>query len=90
MKRLFAFTAAALIAATTAAHAVDVSNADAEAVIIVVTENGERNEVEIAPGAAMELCLTGCFVSFPAGGMLALTGDEKVVVEQGEGKISGE
>jgi len=90
MKRLFALTAAALIAANASAFAADVSNADAEAVTIVVTENGERKEVEIAAGAAMELCLSGCFVSFPAGGMLALTGNEKVVVEQGEGKISGE
>ena len=90
MKRLFALTATALIAATTTANAANVSNTDAETVTIVVTENGERKEVEIAAGAAMELCLTGCFVSFPAGGMLALTGNEKVVVQKGEGKISGE
>ena len=90
MKHLFALTAAALISAAVTAHAANVSNTDAEAVTIVVTENGERKEVEIAAGAAMELCLTGCFVSFPAGGMMALTGKEKVVVEKGEGKISGE
>ncbi len=82
--------AAAIVAMPAFAQAASVANKDAEAVTIVVTEDGERQEVEIAAGSKMQLCPAGCFVSFPAGGMLALTGDESVVVEKGEGKISGE
>ncbi len=90
MRYVFVIAITALTAAAGSAYAASVSNKDAEAVTIVVTEDGERQEVEIAAGGQTQVCPAGCFVSFPAGGMLALTGNENVVVEKGEGKISGE
>ncbi|MDD9910700.1 MAG: hypothetical protein OXR62_13545 [Ahrensia sp.] len=70
------------------ALAATVSNSGAETITVTVTENGDRRDVDIAAGAVVNLCPAGCFISFPSGDILALKGGERVVVENGVGRIA--
>lgn len=62
-------------------------NTDGEMQTIVVTENGERSEVEIGAGATAEFCPDGCFVTFPNGDREALTGSETIEISGGAGHV---
>lgn len=74
----------ALSAPATAASAI---NKDAEIQTIVVTENGERSEVEIGAGQTADFCPDGCFVTFPNGDREALTGSETIEISGGAGHV---
>lgn len=69
------------------AQAATVSNDDTEERVITVTENGQRKEFTIPAGESVNLCATGCFITFPSGNMLALQGEEKVHIEGGDGRL---
>lgn len=70
-----------------AAHAAMLANADAEDHYVIVTENGERAEIVVPAGKEVEVCSSGCFLSFPSGDIMALKGQEKVMIEKGAGRL---
>ena len=67
--------------------AASVVNKDGEARVIVVTENGERGEIEIEAGGSQEFCPSGCFVTYPNGDREALTGSETIEITGGAGHV---
>lgn len=80
MKTKFAAALAALIVVSANAQAATLVNKGADAVTIVVTEDGQKNEVTAGPAETVEFCLAGCFVTFPNGDRQALTGAEAVEI----------
>ena len=71
------FSAPSVFAAT-------VSNNDASAQTIVVTEGATKREMLVAPSETVDFCEGGCFVTFPNGDREALNGDEKIVISGGK------
>lgn len=49
-------------------------------VTIVVTEDGQKNEVTAGPAETVQFCVAGCFVTFPNGDRQALAGAETVEI----------
>ena len=90
--RAFATTAtvaAALVATLGTSNAASITNTDTEERVLTITIDGIRSELPIAPGASASVCDKGCFVLFPAGDILPLTGKEKVVIKNGAGQVNG-
>jgi hypothetical protein len=75
-----------LVAASQAIGAT-VTNLDADAFVLVVTEGGNRTELTVAAGQTVEFCLDGCFVMLPNGDREALSGDETIEISGGRGTI---
>ena len=78
---------AAFAAASASAHAAQITNSDADQVMLLVTENGERSELVVAGGETVSACDAGCFLSTPSGDRLVLTGSETVVISGGVARI---
>ena len=88
MLRILSVSLLALVVSGPLASAAVLENRDADAVRVTVSENGVRTEVEIAAGTTTTVCEDGCFVTFPDGDMLPLTGAETVAIENGKGRIA--
>ena len=82
--RLFFAVWALLALGTSGARAVQITNLDAEAQTVTVTENGTRTNHQMEQGETITICESGCFVLFPSGTILPFAGDENVNIEQGE------
>ncbi|MCU0830721.1 MAG: hypothetical protein MUC58_04245 [Rhizobiaceae bacterium] len=67
-------------ALTASAHAATLVNLGDAPVTIVVTEDGQRNEVTAAPAETVQFCMAGCFVTLPSGERQALTGTETLEI----------
>jgi hypothetical protein len=80
--KLAALTAAAVLMMAFGAQAATLVNKGAAPVTIVVTEDGQKNEITAAPAETLEFCIAGCFVTFPDGDRQALTGSETVEISE--------
>jgi hypothetical protein len=78
--KIAALFAVAALLSVTGAQAATLVNKGADPVTVVVTEDGQKNEVTAAPAETVEFCLAGCFVTFPNGDRQALTGSETVEI----------
>lgn len=67
----------------TVAGAATITNNDSVAIILSVTESGNRSEIAIEPGTTEQLCSSGCFVTFPNGDRLTLGGSEAMKIVNG-------
>lgn len=72
---------------TVPAQAASITNSDASAYTLVVTEGSQQTEVGIAPGQSIDICSSGCFVTMPNGDREALTGTETVEISGGKATI---
>ena len=81
---VLALGAVSFAAPALAASAVNLDNATQT---IVVTEGGNRQELDIAPGETVNFCPNGCFVTLPNGDREALTGAETVEISGGSATI---
>ncbi len=88
MKKILVSTLVALAAMTAAAQAASVTNKDAEARAIVVTEDGVKSEIVLGAGETATFCAAGCFVTLPNGDRAALTGAEVVDIVDGGAVIN--
>lgn len=70
-----------LVAATTSAEAVKLTNRDAVDHKIVVIEGDKKNTITVKAGAEIGLCDTGCVVEIESGEQFELTGTEIVSYE---------
>jgi predicted porin len=77
--RIATILAAAIFAS--AANAATLINKGGEAVTVVVTEDGQKNEVTAGAAETVQFCMAGCFVTLPNGERQALTGTETVEIE---------
>lgn len=82
MRTLVALAIAAFIASP--AVAANVTNADGDAHVLIVTEDGEQSEVGLNPGQTVDICPNGCFVNMPNGDREALTGSESIEISGGK------
>jgi hypothetical protein len=80
MKTKLAAVIAAIFMMSAGAEAATLVNKGADPVTVVVTEDGQKNEVTAAAAETVEFCLAGCFVTFPNGDRQALTGSEAVEI----------
>lgn len=76
----------AVVAAASAgvAHSASISNKDAQAYSLLMTESGVRSELTIGAGASVTACNSGCFIIMPNGDHEALTGNETVEIVNGK------
>lgn len=81
------FATVALLAMASGAAAASAINLDKEPRTIVVTEGGNRAEVTISAGEAIQFCPAGCFVTMPNGDRLPLNGSETVEISNGVGRV---
>lgn len=81
MNTKLAAAIAAFMLVSANAQAATLVNKGAEAVTVVVTEDGQKNEVTAGPAETVEFCLAGCFVTLPNGDRQALTGSEVVEID---------
>jgi predicted porin len=83
MKSTIAAAIVAALGLTVAAGAVQaatlVNKGDAP-VTVVVTEDGQKNEVTAAPAETVQFCMAGCFITLPNGERQALAGTETVEI----------
>jgi len=70
-----------------AANAATVTNKDGAAILIVVTEGGQKTEVGIESGQSVNVCGGGCFVTMPNGDRETLSGGETVEITGGKASI---
>lgn len=80
MNTKLAAAIAALVLVSASAQAATLVNKGKNPVTIVVTEDGQKNEVTAGAAETVEFCLAGCFVTFPNGDRQALTGSETVEI----------
>lgn len=80
-------TIAAVMVAGGAAHSASAVNRDSQPQTLIVTEGGNKSELSLAPGEAVEFCAAGCFVTLPNGDREALTGNETLEISGGGGRI---
>lgn len=62
-----------------AAMAASITNANPEAVTVIVTEGSEKVELSVGPSETVEFCAGGCFVEYN-GNNTVLTGAETVEI----------
>lgn len=86
MKKLLT-VALVLLAGASSAFSADVTNTDAQDVVLVVVEGESRMEIALAPGATESICPSGCFVTLPSGDRIGLTGGETVEISNGSATI---
>ena len=86
MKKLIVVLAMQMMVAAPALAA-NISNKDAEAHVIVVTENGAKSEMALAAGESTSFCPSGCFVTMPNGDRVPLQGSENVEIQAGKAVI---
>ena len=76
-----------VVLASGLASAATITNKDGEAVLLVVTEGGQKTEVGIEPGKSITVCGGGCFVTMPNGDRETLSGGETVEIIGGKATI---
>jgi hypothetical protein len=76
----------ALSAISGAAMAASITNGNADAGTVIVTEGSEKVELSVGPSETVEFCAGGCFVEFN-GNNTVLTGAEAVEVSGQELKF---
>jgi predicted porin len=69
-----------LLAAGGAASAATLVNKGDAPVTVIVTEDGQKNEVTAGPAETVQFCVAGCFITLPNGDRQALTGSETVEI----------
>lgn len=72
---------------TASVFAANVTNKDASAQTLVVTEGAAKRELIVSPGESVDFCPSGCFVTMPNGDREALTGGETVTINGGKATI---
>ena len=87
MIKIMILASVALALGTGLSHAATVINKDGAAIMIVVTEGGQKTEVGIEPGKSVNVCGGGCFVTMPNGDRETLTGSETVEINAGKASI---
>jgi hypothetical protein len=80
MKTKLAAALATLLMVSANAEAATLVNKGTGPVTVVVTEDGQKNEVTAGAAETVEFCIAGCFVTFPNGDRQALTGSETVEI----------
>lgn len=65
------------------AAAATVTNKDAQSQVLIVTENGNKIDVVVEPGATVNFCPGGCFVTMPSGDRETLAGSESIDIVNG-------
>ncbi|MEO1703270.1 MAG: hypothetical protein AAFR71_14580 [Pseudomonadota bacterium] len=78
---------ASVIVTISAASGASITNGEADALTLVVTEKGERSEVVLAVGQTQSICPSGCFVTLPNGDRVVLSGGESVSISNGRAII---
>ena len=66
------------------AFASEITNLDGESHIVTITQDGIRSDYTIDSGSSVTVCESGCFILFPSGTMLPLSGDESLDIEGGD------
>lgn len=84
-KLLIALFAVSGISGT--ALAATVTNAGSAAVVLVVVEGGNREDVSIDAGQSQTICPAGCFVTLPNGDRIGLEGNETIEIKDGSTTI---
>jgi hypothetical protein len=69
------------------ARAASITNTDAAAVVVVVTEGGNRVQVVLDAGASETFCPSGCFITAPDGDRIGLDGGETVDIVKGSAVV---
>ena len=87
MFKAIPFAALGLIFGIGLANAASVTNKDDAAIMIVVTEGGQKTEVGIESGQSVNVCGSGCFVTMPNGDRETLSGGETVEITGGKASI---
>jgi hypothetical protein len=87
MYKTIILTSVMLAFGTGLANAATVTNKDGGAIMIVVTEGGQKTEVGIAPGQSVNVCGGGCFVTMPNGDRETLSGGETVEISGGKASV---
>jgi predicted porin len=67
----------------TSAEAASVTNKDASAVVLTITESGNRVEMMVDAGASKSFCPSGCFLTAPDGDRIGLEGGEAIDIVKG-------
>ncbi|MGN6584211.1 MAG: hypothetical protein ACTHJV_10950 [Rhizobiaceae bacterium] len=70
----------AIVIAAGGADAASVINKDATSQTIVVDDGHGRSEISIPAGGSVDVCQSGCLVTFPDGENRALTGAEIIEI----------
>ncbi|MDO9418738.1 hypothetical protein [Pararhizobium sp.] len=70
-----------------AAFAVDVTNKDAAAAVLVVVEGESRIDVAVDAGATENICPSGCFITTPSGDRIGLSGNETIDIVNGSAVV---
>jgi len=65
------------------AAAASVTNKDAQAQVLSVTEDGNKIELVVEAGATVTFCPAGCFVTMPSGDRETLAGNEDIDIVNG-------
>ncbi|SCB56274.1 hypothetical protein GA0061105_101102 [Rhizobium aethiopicum] len=73
--------------AASAVSAASVTNTDPAAVVLVITEGGQRIEVVVDAGASESLCSSGCFMTTPDGDRIGLDGGETIDIVKGSAVV---
>ena len=73
--------------AAPAVHAASVTNTDPAAVVLVMTDGGQRVEVVVDAGASESLCSSGCFMTTPDGDRIGLDGGETIDIIKGSAVV---
>lgn len=83
----FAVAFLLLLSAAAFAQAASVTNKDEAAVVLTVTEGGNRVEIVVDAGASERLCPSGCFITTPDGDRIGLSGDETIEIVKGSAVV---
>ncbi|HWT60254.1 MAG TPA: hypothetical protein VN284_20635 [Rhizobium sp.] len=73
--------------AAPAVQAASITNTDPAAVVLVITESGQRVEVVVDAGASENLCSSGCFMTTPDGDRIGLDGGETIEIVKGSAVV---
>ncbi len=66
------------------AQSASITNKDAQAYSLLMTESGVRSELAIGAGASVSACNAGCFITMPNGDHEALSGTETIEIVNGK------
>ncbi|PWV99024.1 hypothetical protein DFR52_104315 [Hoeflea marina] len=78
---------ALILAPVSSALSATVINKDAQAQVLVVTEDGNTVNVAVDAGGQIEFCPNGCFVTMPSGDRETLSGSETIEIVNGSAVI---
>ena len=68
-------------------HAASITNTDSAAVVIVLTEGGNKIQLVLDPGASETFCPLGCFITAPDGDRIGLSGGETIDIIKGSAVV---